>query len=148
MFCTFDNNPDKLRFDDAGFFGCVKLAPAFQNASHNKADSQKENGAADHSRHDSLLGTLFFDAVGGEILEEISADAANIADNMGIALDIYDEYMRDRGPRPQPVTLGEGGLLKSHFNTPDADNYGYRPSAPDPWLVSAMQPSDAHALRL
>ncbi len=61
----------------------------------------KEYEQEKSSGHDSLLGAMMLEHFVGVALADMAADAVDMPDNFreidyGVALDLYDEYRRDR----------------------------------------------------
>ena len=84
--------------------------------------------AAKSSQRDGLLGGMLLDCLFGLPLSDAFAGAADIADEgtlavgAGMAVDLYDEFRRDRLPKNRTngrgVEMGVSGSLKGMFNRP------------------------------
>lgn len=156
---------DKLRNDNAGISGCVKLTPAFSLASQQtmpaqQADIQNDQNIA--TQHDSLLGLMMGETFLGEVFGEAINDALSVPAwaqqiDVSTALDGYDLYMRDRAgqatqaEKQQDLTrgffaLGQPNAVRGLFN--DIGNAAsalirdagrmHDMGAPDAWVISAM----------
>lgn len=88
--------------------------------------AQPKTAAADTGR-DGMLGTLFFDCLFGAPLSDLFADTVEQTDlhgnpalSVGTAVDMYDEFRRDRAKNNDrtnaSIELGVSGAVNGLFN--------------------------------
>lgn len=88
-------------------------------------NSLTEQGQEEQSDHDSLFGSLLFEAFCGGAISELFAESVNMPEqarelDVSNALDLYEEYRRDRTnggfTKTNDVKLGVYGALFGMFN--------------------------------
>ncbi len=86
----------------------------FNNTSSGEQEKNNNN-----SEHDSILGSILFDCFCGAALGELAAEAMDVPMwarelDLNNALDLYEEYRRDRANGG--FKLGVNGALNGKFN--------------------------------